>query len=188
MKNRRGSTAECNDTNTTRVMTRERFRPTTPYWKRMRYVGKGISHIMNTTICKKDEERSFYRDTYSRVPNKGSGEGRKVFKRGSSVKIFPWICRRDVDFNRSKSDKNMSRTGESNTTHSKNESCPTLADLKSQAKLLRQWHRTTINLSNLSRRNVSTNRITEISLEKAQNVVASDVKYQTATFVHAFLR
>ena len=46
---------------------------------------------------------------------------------------------------------------------------PTLADLKCQAKLPQRRQRT-INQSNLSRNNVLTNRITEISTEKAQNM------------------
>ena len=62
--------------------------------------------------------------------------------------------------------------------------CPTLADLKSQVKLPRRLRQRTINQLNWSRKNVSTNRITEILSEKAQNKWASDAKCQTATLVH----
>ena len=67
-------------------------------------------------------------------------------------------------FTRTKSDKNWPRYGASYATRSKNDFCPTLAELKSPAKLAS------------SNSNVSTNRIM---------LCASDAECQTATLVHA---
>ena len=68
---------------------------------------------------------------------------------------------------RRKLDKNWPRTEASNTTHSKYDLCPPVADLKSQLKLPHHWRRGTINQSK------STNWITLCCTEKIERAMLS---------------
>ena len=106
--------------------------------------------------------------------------------RNKKKKKLEWTAwERHCFFTRSKLDKYCPRTWVWNTTHSKNDFCPTLADLKSQAKLADHWRRRTINQSDSSRKTCRPIGSHCVARRRKLKIWESNGECQTATLTLA---